>query len=125
MAGFPGIRPDEIPADVKPGADTPDRRSKLFDSGQVITISIYLLVLNGVAMAAMAHDKWRALHNARRIPERTLLGLGLAGGALGGWAGMYLFRHKTRSPKFYWGMPAIITLQAVILAVCTWNRFFG
>ena len=97
----------------------------MFDSWPGVTISVYLLVLNGVAMAAMAHDKGRALRNARRIPERTLLGLALAGGALGGWAGMYLFRHKTRSPKFCWGMPAIITLQVVILAVCTLNCFFG
>jgi len=95
----------------------------LFDSGQGITIFVYLLFLNVVAMAAMAHDKWRALRHARRIPERYLLGLALAGGSLGGWAGMYLFRHKTHSPKFYWGMPVIITLQ-VILAVCCWNCFF-
>ena len=97
----------------------------MFDSGQGRIISVYLLILTGVAMAAMAHDNGRALRHARRIPERTLLGLALAGGALGGWAGMYLFRHKTRSPKFYWGMPSIITLQAVTLAVCTWNRLFG
>ena len=95
----------------------------MFDSWPGITISVYLLVLNGVAMAAMAHDKRRALRHARRIPEGTLLGLALAGGALGGWAGMYLFRHKTRSPQFSWGMPAILTLQ-VILAVGSWNCCF-
>lgn len=87
----------------------------MFDSWQGITISVYLLVLNGLAMAAMYHDKKRALRHARRIPERTLLGLALAGGSPGGWAGMYLFRHKTRTPKFYWGMPAIMTLQVILV----------
>ena len=59
----------------------------------------------------MLSDKRRARHGAWRIPESTLMGVALAGGSIGAMAGMYLVRHKTRHPKFYIGIPAIMIFQ--------------
>ncbi len=50
-----------------------------------------------------------------RIPEATLLGLALAGGALGGLAGMRLFHHKTRKARFFVGLPVMLALHLCIL----------
>ncbi len=47
--------------------------------------------------------------------ERTLFLLALAGGSPGVWAGMYLFRHKTRHGRFVAGIPAILLAQAACL----------
>ncbi|MDY5031134.1 MAG: DUF1294 domain-containing protein [Blautia sp.] len=47
--------------------------------------------------------------------ERTLLLLAAAGGAAGGWAGMYLFRHKTKKARFFVGIPAMLVVQIFLL----------
>ncbi len=43
-----------------------------------------------------AIDKGRAIRGKWRIPEATLLGCSIFGGAIGGLLGMYLTRHKTK-----------------------------
>ena len=58
-------------------------------------------------------DKWKAKNDAWRIPESTLMALALMGGSIGGIAGMYTFRHKTKKPKFYIGMPAILIFEII------------
>lgn len=55
----------------------------------------YLIAVNVLAFVLMGLDKRRAKKNAWRIPERTLFLPVIFGGALGGVAGMRLFRHKT------------------------------
>lgn len=62
----------------------------------------------------MYSDKKRARQHRRRIPEKTLLLVGLFVGALGGWLGMYMFRHKTRHPAFVVGMPLMTALYVPI-----------
>ena len=76
-------------------------------------IILYLLVINVVAFLAMGLDKWKAKNDAWRIPESTLMSLVLLGGGIGGIAGMYTFRHKTKKPKFYIGFPAILIFEIV------------
>ncbi len=63
-------------------------------------LAAWLAVMTVVTFAAYAVDKRAARAGARRIPERTLLLLVVAGGFIGGWLGMYLLRHKTRHPSF-------------------------
>jgi uncharacterized membrane protein YsdA (DUF1294 family) len=36
------------------------------------------------------------------------------GGAAGGLAAMYLFRHKTRHAKFFLGLPAMLLIHIII-----------
>jgi uncharacterized membrane protein YsdA (DUF1294 family) len=69
--------------------------------------AVYLLVLNLAAFLAFAVDKRAAKRHEWRIPEARLLGLCALGGWLGGLLGMKVFRHKTRKPKFFVGIPLI------------------
>ena len=61
---------------------------------------IYFGVINVLGLIVMGADKWKAKHNAWRIPEKTLFLVSLLGGSIGTWAGMYLFRHKTKALVF-------------------------
>lgn len=71
----------------------------------------YLLLINAAGFALMLVDKQKAIKNKWRIPERNLLTLALLGGSLGVYAGMQIFRHKTRTPKFFIGVPILMSLQ--------------
>lgn len=59
-------------------------------------IIIYLIVINLIALLAMYIDKQKAKKSKRRISEKTLFTLVFLGGGIGGIAGMYIFRHKTK-----------------------------
>lgn len=83
-----------------------------------ITVGIaYLVVMNAAGFALMGLDKKRARTHAWRIPERTLFLLSALGGSIGTWAGMYVFRHKTKRWYFVVGMPAILAVQIAVPAV--------
>ena len=75
---------------------------------------IYLLIINAAGLLLMLADKFRAQTKRRRIPEATLMVVALLGGSIGSLAGMYLFRHKTKKPKFYIGIPLILAVQAAL-----------
>ena len=79
--------------------------------------AIYLAVMNVIGVAVMWLDKKRARLHRWRIPEKVLFGVSLLGGSAGTWAGMYLFRHKTKHWYFVWGVPAILLAQ---LALAVW-----
>ena len=76
--------------------------------------AIYLAVMNVIGVAVMWSDKKRARLHRWRIPEKVLFGVSLLGGSAGTWAGMYLFRHKTKHWYFVVGMPLILILQAAL-----------
>ena len=71
----------------------------------------YLIVMNITGFSIMGIDKQRAKRHAFRIPEKVLFLASILGGSIGTWAGMYVFRHKTRHWYFVVGMPAILFLQ--------------
>ena len=76
--------------------------------------AIYLVVMNVLGVAVMWSDKKRARLHRWRIPEKVLFGVSLLGGSAGTWAGMYLFRHKTKHWYFVVGMPLILVCQAAL-----------
>ena len=80
----------------------------------------YLLILTAVMSAflfvMMALDKRKARRGAWRISEKTLFVFALLGGALGGTAGMFLFRHKTRHWTFRLLFPLLAAAQLALLA---------
>jgi uncharacterized membrane protein YsdA (DUF1294 family) len=78
-------------------------------------VAPYLVLINLLGFALMGMDKRRARKAKRRIPEKSLFAAALLGGAGGSWLGMAAFRHKTRHPRFRWGLPAIFLLQAALL----------
>ena len=81
-----------------------------------------LLAANLVAFVMMGIDKRRALLDQWRIPEKTLLLACAPFAALGGYIGMKVFHHKTRKPKFFVGVPAMLIVQ-VILLIALWRMF--
>lgn len=80
-------------------------------------LAFYLLAVNLCAFLFYGEDKRRARRNAWRIPERTLLLLAFAGGALGAAAGMRVFRHKTKHIQFRVLVPLAIVLWCGLLAL--------
>lgn len=72
---------------------------------------MYLAVINAVGFGIFGYDKWCAVHCQWRVPEKTLIAAALLGGSVGAYAGMKVFRHKTRHPKFSVGLPVILAAQ--------------
>ena len=87
---------------------------------QEFTLSLLLIVLvvmNIAAFLLMGIDKSRAKRGAWRIPEKTLFLVTALFGGLGGTAGMFFFRHKTKHWYFRLGFPALLVVQVVLLAL--------
>lgn len=77
---------------------------------QILTIIaiVWLILINLTAFIAYGVDKRKAVKGQWRIPEATLIGLALAGGPVGAYAGMKVFHHKTKHVKFTIGVPVIM-----------------
>lgn len=63
----------------------------------------------------MGIDKKKAQNKKWRIKESTLFLVAAIGGSLGTYAGMELFRHKTKHAKFTLGLPAILLIHGVLI----------
>ena len=85
------------------------------EENHFLIVFLYLLIMNIVGLAVMGIDKSKAKRNAWRIPERDLFLVSILGGSLGTWAGMYLFRHKTKHWYFVIGMPLIFFIHIAIV----------
>ncbi len=79
-------------------------------------ILYYLIPVNLIAFLMYGLDKWKAVHRRWRIPEAELLCIAAVGGALGAYAAMLLFHHKTRHARFSVGVPVLLLLWALGLA---------
>ena len=77
----------------------------------------YLALVNLTAFASFGWDKHCAIAGDRRIPEITLLGLALIGGAFGAVAAQQTFRHKTRKEPFRTLLWLILAGQTVLALV--------
>ncbi|MBP5651822.1 MAG: DUF1294 domain-containing protein [Lachnospiraceae bacterium] len=80
-----------------------------------LVILVYLAVMTVVGLIIMKADKTKAEKNKWRIKEATLFLISAIGGSLGTWAGMYLFRHKTKHWYFVVGMPLILIAHIALL----------
>ena len=87
----------------------------------VAIIAFYLLCVNLIGFAVMGIDKRRAKKKMWRVKERSIFAVALLGGALGAWAGMNTFRHKTAHKSFRYGLPAICTAQCAAIAFLIWR----
>ena len=95
-----------VVVDLEPGAS--------FNAPVIVALGAYLLAINVITFAVFCLDKKRAIDRGSRFPEATLLGLSLAGGALGGIAGMRVAHHKTSKWYFAVGLPAFIILHVAL-----------
>ena len=75
---------------------------------------IYLVLANVITFAAYGMDKYKAKKNKWRIPESSLILSAFLGGALGAFAGMKIFRHKTLHTQFRILIPLALILWIVI-----------
>ena len=76
-------------------------------------ILIYLVAINLITFVTMYVDKKKAKWGKWRIKESTLFTLVFLGGGIGGIAGMYLFRHKTKKTRFVIGFPLILITEVI------------
>lgn len=79
----------------------------------------YLAWLAGatlVAFGLFGADKLLARFNRRRVPEKSLLLMILLGGFVGGWLGLFVFRHKLRSWLFW----LALTVASVLHGTALW-----
>lgn len=83
----------------------------------VICLAVYLVIVNALGFALMLIDKQKAKKDKWRIKEATLMGVAAIGGSIGSLMGMYTFRHKTKHPKFFIGIPLILAAQIVLAVV--------
>lgn len=82
-----------------------------------VWLGCWLVAINVVAFAYYGYDKGRAESGASRVPELVLHGLTAAGGSVGAYAAMKIFRHKTIKGKFRILFWCIVLLQ---LALAGW-----
>ena len=78
---------------------------------------IYILVIWIISIWMTVQDKSAARLGKRRVPERTLLLLGLLGGAGAMLVTMKTIHHKTRKAKFMVSLPLFLVLHLILLAL--------
>ncbi len=82
-----------------------------------IVFAAYLVFINVMSFALMGADKRRAEKKEWRIKESTLFLCAFLFGGVGGTAGMYIFRHKTK----HWYFAVFFPLFAVLeVAAAVW-----
>ncbi|MCD8387407.1 MAG: DUF1294 domain-containing protein [Bacteroidales bacterium] len=80
-------------------------------------VVIYILLINLIALALFGVDKKRAQNHQWRISEATLLTSAWAGGAIGAFAGMQLFRHKTQHSRFQITVPLLVIVDIALILI--------
>jgi uncharacterized membrane protein YsdA (DUF1294 family) len=75
----------------------------------------FFISLNLITFAVFGIDKYSAIHNRRRIREKTLLYLAIVGGSIGAVAAQKLFRHKTQ--KFKGVMWLILLIHTAVFGM--------
>lgn len=79
-------------------------------------------ILSGLGLGLAVHDRRQARRAGRRVRERSLLLLALAGGWPGLGLGFLLARHKTRKTRFLVPFLLFATLNGALL-VLAWRRW--
>ena len=78
---------------------------------------IYLAVINILTFFMYGVDKWKAKRSKWRVSEAALIWMAVLGGSIGAWIGMKAWHHKTQHKKFQYGIPLILFMQVVVIAV--------
>jgi uncharacterized membrane protein YsdA (DUF1294 family) len=77
-------------------------------------LQILLIVVNGAALIIFGVDKLQSKKRGWRIPESRLLLIAFFG-PFGAYAGMLLFKHKTRKIKFLL-VPIFLLIHMILIA---------
>ena len=74
---------------------------------------LYYIAVNVFLFVVMGIDKYKAKRHLWRVPESFLFFVAFLGGSIGGFLGMFCFRHKIRKYYFY-----ILYLKISLLLGC-------
>ncbi|WFE13135.1 DUF1294 domain-containing protein [Bacillus atrophaeus] len=82
-----------------------------------MAVLIYIMLINVCGFWIMGADKKRAQQHRWRISEERIWLVAIAFGTLGVWLGMQTFRHKTKHRSFMYGVPLLLVIEAVFVAI--------
>ena len=82
-------------------------------------INIYIAIINILTFLIFGIDKYKAKKDYSRVSEKALFSLCFIGGGIGGFVGMYTFRHKMR--KWYFNLLVPIS---IVLGVYSWYYLY-
>ncbi len=82
----------------------------------------YLILINLFTFGLWGMDKHQAKRGGQRTPEARLLLLTAAGGPIGAYLGIRVFRHKSRKKSFLWKWWIAVALNALWIWVWLQNR---
>jgi uncharacterized membrane protein YsdA (DUF1294 family) len=88
-------------------------------------LACWLVSVNVVAFGYYGYDKARAKGSRTRVPESVLHAIALAGGTLGAYLGMRVFRHKTIKGSFrvlFWVIAVLQVLLVVAALYRMWKK---
>ena len=78
-------------------------------------LGLYFILINVISFFVMGIDKNKARNKEMRISEKTIFTLAIFLGAIGIYAGMQKYRHKTKHFKFVVFIPILIILNLISL----------
>lgn len=85
-------------------------------SGMDISVGgLYFIAINLLTFLLYGLDKYKAIRQEWRIPERALLLMAFVGGAFGALSAMRIFRHKTRKGRFKLMIPLFCLLWGYVI----------
>ena len=76
---------------------------------------LYFIVINLLTFLLYGLDKYKAIRQEWRIPERALLLMAFVGGAFGALSAMRIFRHKTKKGRFRLMIPLFCLLWGYVI----------
>lgn len=83
---------------------------------RLLIILVIFCVINAIAFIIMWVDKVKSSYpGAERISEGMMFFLATIFGSLGVYAGMFVFRHKTRKWYFLIGIPLLVIQNSSLL----------
>ncbi len=74
---------------------------------------LYLLSINVVSFILFGLDKFLAIKNKSRIPEKELFTVSTIGGAIGGMFAILVFKHKISKASFIWKFMILFIINIV------------
>lgn len=80
-----------------------------------IILTIYLFIINLIAIVITVYDKRASVKHKWRVRESTLLIVSALGGSVAMYITMRIIRHKTKHYKFMLGIPLIFIFQCAII----------
>lgn len=76
----------------------------------------WIIAVSVITFLTYGYDKFTAVRNWTRVPERVLLGLAFTGGTPGAILGMRLFHHKTAKGRFRLKFWLVVIVQILLIA---------